>query len=780
MTDQSSYTPSRPNLAAFGFMCLWIAILSLPMWAGQYMAGPASDQFSTGWAIRHWGAEQWRATGHIPLWDPERLSGVVVAAGFGDLFYPSAWLRLIMPTTIAIDLAFVVHYVLAGFFLFLLLRMLRTSWLGSVVGGTAYQLSGVIVSYASPGHDGKLFVTALFPLMLIGLVMGIRRRRLEGYALFGLAVGLALLSPQYQTTQYALLASGIFALYLSFGEPEGLTPGQQWSSLGWATLGVALGFGVSMIQVLPFMHYIPFSPRAGIQGYAWSTSYSTPWIHVPEFFLSGFTGQSPNGTYWGPNPIKFHSEYLGLPVIALAVLGVGGPRRRLVKWIVGIGLLFLLISMGDGTPFYRLWWSLVPYVNKTRAPGIAFYMVGFVTAVLAAFGAERLERGEGKNWVTGSLVAGALVALLALVGTFGSVAASWAQAHQADIGGPVVQSAALAQSGIMWGAVGSAVGLLLVAGVALLFLQGKITPPVFAVAVIVLVGADLWRAGQGFWRWSHPETEQMASDELIRRVSQTPLPYRVYDYPRVYSKDALMVHNIPQVTGYHGVQQQTYLDLIGGEDEQQNLTHSLNLWKLLAVRFFINSDTTRIPGFHKVLGPIRTGLGRQAYLYEADSAPPYARVVPAGVKADTTQIVPTLMDSRLDYSRVVLFSPDQPVNPIPITEMPPLSPSHATVTQWAPGHMTITLAPPPTDPSYLLVSENWYKDWRAKVNGDTATVLRGDQSLITVPIQAGARTVELTFEPRDYQTGKHITWASLILLLALAGTPVALRRRSRG
>ena len=133
------------------------------------MAGRSSDQYSTGWAIRHWGAEQWRRTGHIPLWDPERLSGVVVAAGFGDLFYPSAWLRLFMPTTIAIDLAFVVHYVLAGFFLYLLLRMLDTSWLGAVVGGTAYQLSGVVVSYASPGHDGKLFVTALFPLMLIGL-----------------------------------------------------------------------------------------------------------------------------------------------------------------------------------------------------------------------------------------------------------------------------------------------------------------------------------------------------------------------------------------------------------------------------------------------------------------------------------------------------------------------------------------------------------------------------------------------------------------------------------
>lgn len=778
------YTPRRPTLAALGLMFLWVFILSLPMWTGQYMAGPLSDQYSTGWAVRHWGAEQWRTTGHLPLWNPEMVVGVPVVAGFGDLFYPTAWLRLVLPTTISIDLAFVVHYVLAGLFLYLLLRMLSISWLGSVVGGTAYQLSGVIVSYASPGHDGKLFVTTLFPLMLIGLVLGIRRRRLEGYALLGIAVGLALLSPQYQTTQYALLASGIFALYLTLGEPAGLTPRQQWSSLGLASIGVGLGFGVAMLQVLPFMHYVPFSPRAGPASYDWATSYATPWIHVPEFFLSGFTGSgytgALGGTYWGPNGLKLHSEYLGLPVIALAILGVGAPKRRLVQWIVGILVLFLLISLGDGTPFYRLWWSLVPYVNKTRAPGIAFYMVGFATAVLAALGAERLERGEGKTWVVGGMIAGGLVVLLATVGTFGSIASSYALSHQEALRLPLVQAATAAQSGILWGALGSGVGLIAVAGVAFLYLRGKVTPPIFAVAVVILVGADLWRAGQGFWHWSRPETEQLGSDDVIRHLTATPLPYRVYDLDPVYPHDALMAYNIPQVTGYHGFALQAYNNLVGGESEQENLHRSLNLWKLLAVRFFIYHDTLRAPGFHRALGPARTAMGRQVYLYEADSIPPYVRVVPAGVKADTAQIVPTLMDPRLDYSRIVLFAPDQPVNPAPITEMPAPSASHASIAHWAPGRMTITLAPPPTDPSYLLVSENWYKDWRATVNGDTATVLRGDESLITVPIRAGARTVELAFEPQDYQTGKHITWASLFLLVAMAGAPTVLRRRDQG
>lgn len=785
------YTPPFQHWVALGFMCLFIFILSLPMWSGQFLAGPHSDQYSTGWAIRHWGAEQWRLTGRLPLWDPERMSGVVVVAGFGDLFYPTAWLRLIMGTSIAFDLGMVAHYVLAGFFLYLLLRMLGTSWLGAVVGGLGYQLSGVIVSYASPGHDGKLFVTALFPLMLIGLVLGIRQKRLWGFGVLALAVGLALLSPQYQTTQYSLLACAIFALYLTFGEPSDESTQERVVGLAWATVGVALGFALSMIQVLPFFHYIPFSPRAGTLlpapgepgTYEWSTSYGTPLIHIPEFFLSGFTGHYPE-MYWGPNGSKLHSEYLGLPLIALAVMGVGGDRKRLTRWILGIGILFLLVAFGGDTPFYRLWYAVVPYVKKTRAPGIAFFLVAFATSVLAALGVERVERGDQKThqWAMVSLIAGVLIVLLAVSGVLGSIPRSYVDAAFAGVQGGwyelKVRAADDIQSSLRWGAVGSAFGLIVLAALVLGFLRDNVPAKPFAFLLALLIGADLWRAGAPFWSWSRPEQQQVATDDLTRQLNRIPLPYRVYDPQRVYSKDALMAFNIPEVTGYHGNQLQTYLDLIGGEDEQTNLARSPNLWKLLDIGYWVLHDTISLPGYRRVAGPFVTGLGQTGYLYQADTMPLYARVVSGAAKADTSQIVPTLLDPRLDYNRVVLFSPDQPVNPPPMKEMPPPSPSKATVASWAPGKMTITMNPPPPAPSYLLVSENWYKDWTASVDGKPTTVLRGDETLITVPVPAGAKSVDLAFVAKDYETGKRITQVALLAIIGLIVIPLFLNRRA--
>ncbi len=189
-------------------------------------------------------------------------------------------------------------------------------------------------------------------------------------------------------------------------------------------------------------------------------------------------------------------------------------------------------------------------------------------------------------------------------------------------------------------------------------------------------------------------------------------------------------------------------------------------------------DSTNLPGYHRVLGPVPNALGARTYLYEADSTPPYVRVVSAAIKGEADRIIPTLLDPRLDYDRIVLFTPEQPVNPLPIEPgtMPPPSPSKAQVTAWEPGKMSITLDPVPPKPSYVLVSENWYLDWHATVDGADAQVLKGDQTFITVPVPAGARRIALVYRSRRYATGKLISiLATLIVLGCLAGPPLTNR-----
>jgi len=743
------------------------------MLRGLWLADRWSDQYNTGHAFHAWSAEWFRRLGHLPLWDPEVFGGLPFAAGHGNAFYPTWLLRFVIPVTTAGNLSFFVHYILAGLFTYLLLRRLSVSWTGSVLGGLAYELSGLIASYPSPGHDGKLFASTALPLAFLALVLALRDRRPEGYPLLGAAVALALLG-HYQLAYYLVIAAGLFALYLaSEGAPD--VRGARLLRLAMALGAVLLGFGIAAIEIVPFFGYIPFSPRAeGYYGFAGSTSYAIPWDHVPEFFLKNFVGS--RDTYWGSNPLKLHSEYLGLPVIALAALGAATrERRRLILWAGGIGLLFLLISLGAATPFYKLWWTVMPLVSKTRAPGMAFFVVALVTAIFAALGVDRALGKDGRRAMTPTLIIGAMVALLAITGAWGHVAEALARGIQAASGRAAVAAAHAQQSAIMWGAFGS--GAALAATAALFGLApGRLTPRLGSLTLALVVGTDLWLNARSFWRYSKP----YEADPLVTRVAATPPPFRVLDLG-AYPGSVLAAFDVPQVLGSHGNELRYYDELLGGKNEWRNIGY-LQLWDLLAVRYLIAPVGARkvdsIPGFRRILDSVPTLGGEQANLLERVAPAPYARVVPGAVKGDSGAIIPTLLDPRMNYSRVVLFTPDQPVAPAPLKALPPPSPSHATVTLWQPGRMSVALDPAPPLPSYLLIAENWYPDWQATTDGRPAPCLRGDYSLITVPVAAGTKTVELSFRSKLYERGRALTLGSLgLLVIAAAGSLAAGRRR---
>jgi len=771
--ESPPYEPGRPTLVATAVFTLWPLLLSLPMFAGLWLANPFSDQYSAGFSFHSWSVEWFKRTGHLPLWNPEIFGGMpFVGAGSGDIFYPTWLLRFFVPVTTAGNFSFFVHYVLAGLFTYLLLRRLHVGWTGSVVGGLAYELTGLIASYPSPGHDGKLFASTMLPLILLALVLALRDRRWQGYPLLAAATGLTLLG-HFQLAYYSLIVAGLFALYLTLEEAGDSKTGERVVRLGFALAAVLVGFGIAAIQIMPFFEYIPFSPRAqGYSGFEGSSSYAIPWDHVPEFFLKNFVGS--RETYWGSNPLKLHSEYLGLPVVALAALGVTMPeRRRQILWLGGIGLLFLLISLGAATPFYKLWWTVMPLVKKTRAPGMVFYVVALVTAIFAGLGVERLlKTGNSRRVMMPALIIGGIVVLLGVTGVFSHIAQTLAAAKGAGVD----------QSGILWGAVSSGLALAATA-VVVGFGQLRLTRRLVSLGLILIVGTDLWLNARQFWMYMKP----LARDQVIDRVSATPAPFRVFQPPgpgAPYHGSILMSFDIPELFGYHGNELRFYDELWGGKNEWRNLG-VLPLWDLWGVRYVILPAGGRtidysIPGFHRVLDSVTIFDGARVNLFERASPASYARVVPAAIKVDSAALMPTLLHPRMDFSRIVLLTNDQPITPEPLKQMelPPPSPSRATVTGWQPGRMTVKLDPAPPQLSYLLIAENWYPDWEATADGRPAQVLRGDYSLITVAIPAGAQVVDLKFHSKLYELGRTLTIASLAALLVALLAALAFRRRA--
>src|SRR5881394_2667969 len=569
-----------------------------------------------------------------------------------------------------------------------------------------------------------------------------------------------------------MLCAGLFALYLAFLDPERPVPRVALLRLAGSLGAVMLGGAIAAIQVLPFLQYIAFSPRAD-QGVSSGWLHATSWAMPPEelidTFLPQFSGLKE--LYSGTNAFKGHTEYLGVVALILASIGVTQTTRSRLRWaFVTLALFFLTFALAGATPFFRIWYAILPMISKARAHSMAFYIVAFAVAVWVAFGVERILERRPINPVKGMvawMVALGVVLLFGLSGAWSNLARSFADPAK-------IENIAANRDALLLGTLrvvafgAAALGLIWVWG------QGKLRAVSFAALLFGLIGLDLYTIDRRFFVYVPRARELFAPDAITEQVRKAPSPYRVFD-TGPYGASVLMSYSIPQVLGYHGTEVAAYDDLLGGKNAWSNLRYP-QLFRLLAVRYVIFGDSVSLPGYHRVLGPVPNALGVRSYLYEADNPPPYARVVPAAIKGEADRIIPTLIDPRLDYDRVVLFTPDQPVNPLPVDSMPPPSPSKAQVTAWEPGRMNISLDPVPPKPGYVLVSENWYLDWHATVDGADAQVLRGDQTFITVPVPAGARRVDLVYRSSRYGTGKLLSiLATVIVAGVLVGPPLTKR-----
>ena len=83
--------------------------------------------------------------------------------------------------------------------------------------------------------------------------------------------------------------------------------------------------------------------------------------------------------------------------------------------------------------------------------------------------------------------------------------------------------------------------------------------------------------------------------------------------------------------------------------------------------------------------------------------------------------------------------------------------------------MTVSLDGSDDAAGHLVVSENWYPDWHATVDGKVATVRRADHSLLSVDLPVGAKEVKLWFASATYETGKHISELCLLIALLMSG-----------
>jgi len=770
--------PHRAGLFAALFYAVCTLALGYPALAGGFLAGPNSDQYVAGYAFREFGASMLKAAHGFPQWNPYIFGGMpYVAAMHGDIFYPTFLLRLIMPTDVAMTWSFMIHIFLAGLFTYYFVRSSGFGFFPALFAGVAYMMSGPLASLVSPGHDGKLYVSALFPLTLWLLTLSVRDGRRWSWGALAFVVGLAVLSPHPQLLQYLLLASAAFTLHLGISARRcgDLTKRDVAIRLLMALGAVVIGLLMGAIQYLPVREYVSWSPRAGgLADYATAISYGWPIREVFDAYLPQFTGMIDG--YWGENAIHLHSDYIG----ALALLLAGAsfsrigrdPRKGfLIFWAVTIVIAFLW-ALGGDTPFYRIPYAIIPGTKYFRAPATVFFVGMMGISVLAAAGVERvLTRAVGYKYLFAWFGFALLVAGLGISG----ILTDFAQALAAD---EMIDAVNANAGQVIFGALRS-FGFVALAVVAIaIYKKGKLSIGIVGWAIACLAAVDSWTIMKHYWIFSPPASVTYKSNEAIDRIKADPKPSRVLvmeleDVPVRdvdLEADGLMIHGVRGVLGYHGNQLGRYNDLL---DKNASFQEVLNprIWQLLNIRYLLTNTAAAaqaFPGAQAVLGPVKDAAGTDVYLYSMPGDNDYSWVTPAIVKGDDESVKTTLMHRAFDLRSAALFASDAPVDGASSLEVLPIPlPLKASVSHYEPGKVSITLSDRAPRGSALVVSENYYPGWHATVDGQPAAVGRADYVLTGVQLPEGARNVELWFDNDTYHRGKLITLFAILASIAL-------------
>ncbi|MCL7972718.1 MAG: YfhO family protein [marine benthic group bacterium] len=721
------------------------------------------DMINEGFQLRSFGVDEILSGRGFPLWNPFVYGGQPYLAILpGPVFYPSSLLYLVMPLYRAIGWTFVLHTFLSGVFGYAAARSIRLDRVPAAVAGLAFMFTGFVVSTLYGGHDGRMFAMVLIPLAFTLLERGLASGRVHWFLGLGLVVALQIFTPHIQLMYYSSLALSLYAA-LRIGQKARQEGARTAFALAakWA-LAFAVAGLVGAAQLLPTVQILDVAVRggAGESGYAFASSWALPPQEVSALFLPDLVGSL--GTYWGSNPFKLHTEYLGAVPVALAIVALSTIRSDRRVLFLGItGLVCILFALGAATPVHRLAYYTLPFVKQFRAPSMMLGPAALMVALLAGLGWQRVMdlRKDGGEWSWAWIAAlAAPLLLLGLAAAFSPEGllrwartawfpAGWTRTATVD---PV---GALRANGWM---VIAGVGGVLAVGWAVATRRG----PEWLVAVLLVVLiADGWRVNTRYLR-TVEEASVFPTDPVVDHLATSLQPgERVFPPAGMsgYGPSEFSVHRVPTVTGIQKFRLEWYERFTGGLGMQN--VGSMTALGLLDVGFI-------------VAGP---GLSAEALQLEAEAPRGSAYRVRTEIPhAFFPRTVEATTDTAEALRRVLEADPlDLAI--VEAEVAPPAGEGSATITRLDPNHLVLEVDA--RRGGLLFLSEVYYPAWRASVDGEPTEVLRTNTAFRGIVVPAGRHTVELNYSAAEFRVGFGVSGLTALVVLAAL---VFRFRRSRG
>lgn len=370
----AQWTPDMNHVYAIGGLLIITFILFFPVWLGRASLF-ANDIVNLNLPQRHLLGQIWRA-GEVPLWNPYSFGGQpLLAAMQAGVLYPLNVLFVWLPDTVALNASYILHYGLAGTFLYLYVHSIQRDPLSAWLSGVIFMTSGFLMGHLI--HTQMLNAAVWVPLVLYFLEK-LRQTGRTRYA-FGLSLILTVqwLAGHPQISLYTYVIAGLYVSFFAWQERA------VWKrTILQAGLALLAGTALAAVQLVPTFELIRHSVReqSTFEFFA-SGSMSKEWLgalFVPFYHGGGYTGTPfrEEILFWE------YVGYAGIVTMAVSIAAVlKGWRRPHVIFFAVLSGLGMILSVGDKTPLYQVLYH-VPVMNLFRFPARYIFFVDLGAAVL--------------------------------------------------------------------------------------------------------------------------------------------------------------------------------------------------------------------------------------------------------------------------------------------------------------------------------------------------------------------------------------------------------------
>ncbi len=685
-------------------------------------------------------AREWHA-GRFPLWEPNAWGGQpLIGQMQPGAAYPLNWLLFLTPLregTLRLGYLhafFVFYHWLAALNCYFFCRYICRSRAAAILGGCLFAFGAAVGNIDWPQMvNGAIWM----PLVFLNLLKVRDEPELahRHAAWAGLWMGLSWLAGHHQIPTFVTYGAMATWLWMAWAAENNWRIYIRPFLLFVAVMGL-----ISGLQTVPAAEYGPLARRwVGMAEAAdWKTKVS---YHVHEQY-SQFPLSLLGSFVLGVS--RSFSPFMGAVGITLAMLGiaVGWRKQNRVRWLTGLGLFGVLISLGGFSLLHGIMYAWAPLVDKARSPGMAIALFGFAIAALAALGLDGLKRSE-------HLLPFARRVLLAL-------AALLAVIHLSV--GLVRGKESIADERAM---ITAFVAFLL----ALLFTwhrTGELPARHFAAGVIALSLLELANSsGYDFSNSNRHRDERILAqtrdhDDVAAYLRQLPGPIRVEVDDKAIEYNFGDWHGISHFGGYLASLTSNLLSID---------THSAAGREIFAVTHYVGKEP-RSPQETLVF---KGQAGVNVYQRAGDHPRVWTvhTILPVDARGLRTAVD---LASASQVRQAVTLVGRIPTIPFP---KPECGEDRVRILNYEPSRVVVTARM--GCPGVLILGDTHYPGWQVTVDGQPSELLVPWGVVRGVVVPAGEHQVEFRYRPRSVQLGAAMT---LFGLLLVGGVTYGTRRRT--